>query len=106
MPAEKSILQRIREKELELSMRLDLARRTADETVRTGQEEARQMIQSAEREAAQEGDVVFRKQMESVQKEIDEMGEHGKGERDRLRHRGEGNLDRAVERIVHDVTLE
>ena len=106
MPAEKSLLQRIREKELELSMRLDLARRTADETVRTGHEEAAHMVQVAEREAAQEGETIFRKEMEGVQKEIDEMREAGKGETDRLRHRGEGNLDKAVERIVHDVTLE
>jgi len=73
MPAEKTLLQKIREKELELSMRLDLARRTADETVRTGRGEAEQMVQAAEREAAQEGETVFRKEMEGVQKEIDEM---------------------------------
>jgi len=106
MPAERSLLQRIREKELALSMKLDLARRMTDEGLRTGLEEAAQMLRTAEQEAARQAEEVFGKEMEGIQREIGEMRDHGRSGADRERHRGEENLEKAVERIVHHVILE
>jgi vacuolar-type H+-ATPase subunit H len=106
MPAERSLLQRIREKELQLSIKLDMARRDSDEGVRTGLGEAAQMLQTAEQEAAREAEAVFKNEMEGIQREIGEMRDRGRSEADRERQRGEGNLEKAVERIVHHVIQE
>jgi vacuolar-type H+-ATPase subunit H len=106
MAEERSLLQKIREKELELSVLIDAARREAEEKIRAGHAEADAIVQAAEREGAEEAKAVYAAEMERTGKEVSALREQAGAERDRVRKQGEEHLGKAVERILHHVIAE
>lgn len=106
MAEERSLLQKIREKELELSVRIDAARRKADEKIRAGRTEADAILQAAEREGAGEAKAAYTAEMERTDREVTAMREQAVAEQERVRKHGEEHLGKAVERILHHVVPE
>ena len=106
MAEERSLLQKIREKELELSVRIDAARRDADERIRAGRSDADAILQAAEREGAEEAKAVYTAEMDRTGKEVSAMKGQGQAEREGVRKQGEEHLEKAVERILHHVVPE
>jgi vacuolar-type H+-ATPase subunit H len=100
---EKSLLQSIREKELETNVSLDAARREAAELVEVAQREAAEMLARAGEEAARAAEDLVRGDLGRISREVEEVA--GK-ERERitgLAESGRSHLPEAVEHITRAV---
>lgn len=100
MAAEKSILAKIREKELEMSVKIDEARNEADRAIEQAKKEASMLISSSEIEGKKASSEFLRKEMEKIQAEADTIGNHATEEVKKVRENGERNIQTAVEKIV------
>lgn len=106
MAEEISVLQKIREKELELSIKTDEMRREAEQIILEAKEGASKMIENSEREGKRATDEYYKKEMERINAEIEQLRKRSDGEAKLVRERGERNLPLAAEKIVRTVTIE
>ncbi|MCU0628461.1 MAG: hypothetical protein MUE45_03070 [Methanoregulaceae archaeon] len=100
MPVEKSLLAQIREKELEVSVKIDDVRVEADRMIERARKESLAIITSSEAEGKKEADEFLRREMERVESEADHIRVQARGEVETVRKKGEKNLPKAVERII------
>jgi V/A-type H+-transporting ATPase subunit G/H len=103
---ERSLLQKIREKELEINVQVDEARRGAEETIAQARKEADEILKNAEIEAKAAVQDLTRREMESVTREIEAARITADGEVRTLKEKGERNLPKAIEEITKVVALE
>jgi vacuolar-type H+-ATPase subunit H len=100
MPVERSLLAKIREKELEVSVKIDDARIEADRMIELVRKESLAIITSSEVEGKRTADEFLQRETRRIQSETDQIrvqsGEVVKG----VLEKGEKNLKKAVERIV------
>ena len=106
MAEEISVLQKIREKELELSIKTDEMRREAEQIILEAKEGASKMIENSEREGKRASDEYYKKEMARINIEIEQLRKRSNEEAKLVRGRGERNLPPAVEKIVRAVTME
>ena len=106
MAEEISVLQKIREKELELSIKTDETRREAEQIILEAKEGASKMIENSEREGKRAADEYYKKEMERINIEIEQLRKRSDEEAKLVRERGERNVPPAVEKIVRAVTME
>jgi V/A-type H+-transporting ATPase subunit G/H len=106
MTTERSLLQKIREKELEINVRVDEVRREAEETIALARRDADAILKNAETEAKAGVQDITRREMEAVTREIEALRSAGGGEIKTLKEKGERNLPKAVEKIIKVVALE
>lgn len=103
---ERSVLQKIREKELELSVKIDNTRRDADHLIEKAKQEAteltRKFIREAEIAAAEEKT----RNLEATGREVERLRSLSSQEAQAVREQGEKNLERAIEKIVKVVSLD
>ena len=106
MVTERSLLQKIREKELEINIQVDEARREAEETISRARKDAEAILSEAEAggKAAAEG--LTRREMETITAEAEAMRSGGGEEIRILKEKGERNLGRAVEQVIRVVAPE
>jgi V/A-type H+-transporting ATPase subunit G/H len=103
---ERSLLQKIREKELEINVQVDESRRGAEETIAQARKEAEEILKNAEIEAQAAAQDLTRREMESVTREIEAARSADEGEVRTLKEKGERNLPKAIEKITKVVALE
>jgi len=103
---ERSLLQKIREKELEISIQVDEARREAEEIIALARKDATEILKKAEAEAKIEAEGLTRREMEAIAREIEADRSRGGDEIRILKERGERNLEKAVEQILQVVAPE
>ncbi|MGB9371626.1 MAG: V-type ATPase subunit subunit G family protein [Halobacteriota archaeon] len=103
---EPSILQQIRRKEVELSVKADQARLDAEQIVADAKREATDILKQAEIDGKQASDEYSKKRLASVLNEIEDLKRLGTEEAELTRQSGEQNLSKAVEKIVKAVTPE
>ena len=107
MPEEEpSILQQIRRKEVELSVKADQARRDAEQIITDAKREAADILKKAETDGTQSADEYSKKRLARVLNEVEELKRLGTEEAELTRQSGEQNLSKAVEKIVKAVTPE
>jgi ribonuclease Y len=106
MTTERSLLQKIREKELEINVHVDEAKREAEEVIARARKDAEEIIKTAEIEAKAAAQEITRREMETVTREIEALRSKGDDEIRTLRERGEQNLAKAVGKIMKIVALE
>jgi vacuolar-type H+-ATPase subunit H len=106
MAVEKSLLQKIREKELEMSVQIDQERNKADLMLDEASKEASALFNRSEMEARREADEFLQTEMDKVRAEADRLRASTVDEVRALRERGEMNLPRAVEKIISLVLSE
>ncbi|MDI6719765.1 MAG: V-type ATPase subunit subunit G family protein [Methanomicrobiales archaeon] len=106
MAAERSLLQKIREKELEISIQVDAAREESERRIAEARSEAAAIIQQAEQEGEREARAYYQRELEKIREQIERMRTEGLREAESIRTKGEGRLQKAVERIVHAVAPE
>jgi len=106
MVPEKSLLQRIREKELEMSVRIEQIRREADQTIEQAKREATELIASYERKADAAALDYEHIEKERSREEKDHLRALGDAEARAVKEKGEQNLARAVEKILRNVAPE
>jgi vacuolar-type H+-ATPase subunit H len=103
---ERSLLQKIREKELEINIQADVARREAEENIAGARKDADAILKKAEAEAKTSAEELTRREMEAITMEIGAMRSGGGGEIRTLKEKGERNLGKAIEQIIHVVAPE
>lgn len=106
MTTERSLLQKIREKELEINIRVDEARREAENIIARARKDADEILKKAEAEAKREAEGLTRREMEAVTREVEAMRSGGGDEIRILKEKGERNVGRAVEQVVQVVAPE
>ncbi|MGA9080383.1 MAG: V-type ATPase subunit subunit G family protein [Halobacteriota archaeon] len=104
--AEPSILQQIRRKEVELSVKADQARRDAEQIVADARREAVDILKKAEIDGKQAADEYSKKRLAAVLNEVETLQRLGKEEAELTKQGGEQNLSKAIEIIVKAVTPE
>jgi len=105
MVEEKSLLMKIREKELEMSVKVDQARSEADYTLEQAKKESLVLIKTSEIEGKKAATEFFQSELEKIQAEADHVRAAAKEEVKAVREKGEKNLPQAVDRIVAIVLL-
>ena len=103
---EPSVLQQIRRKEVELSVKADQARRDAEQIVADAKQEAAAILKQAETDGKQAADEYSKKRLAGVLSEVEDLKRLGTEEAELTRKSGEQNLSKAVEKIVKAVTPE
>jgi vacuolar-type H+-ATPase subunit H len=100
MPVEKSLLAKIREKELEVSVKIDDARVEADRMIDQARKESLAIITLSEMEGKKSADDFLQRETRQIQSEADQIRmQAGEGVK-RVREKGEKNVEKAVERII------
>ena len=106
MTTERSLLQKIREKELEINIQADEARREAEEIIARARKDADAILKNAEAEGKTAAEGLTRREMEAITMEIEAMRSGGGDEIRTLREKGERNLGKAIEQIIHAIAPE
>ena len=106
MAAEPSLLQKIRHRELEISVDIDRVRRLADQSIEEAKKEADDLIRSYEEEADSSAARFRQTELEQIGSEIERLKREGEAEAQRVREEGEQNLPRAVDIIVRTIAHE
>ena len=102
--AEASVLQRIRRKEVELSVKADQARQESEQIVADARREAGDILKKAETDGQQAADEYSKKRLASVLDEVNDLKRRGTEEAELIKLSGEQNLSKATEKIVTAVT--
>ena len=100
MPVEKSLLSKIREKELEVSVKIDDVRVEGDRMIEQARKESQAIITSSEMEGKKAADDYMEKEMKRVRAEADQIRGQAKEEVESVRKKGEKNVPKAVDRII------
>jgi len=103
MPVEKSLLSKIREKELEVSVKIDDVRVEADRTIELAKRESLAIITSSEVEGKKVADEFLQRETKRIQSEADTIRVQAREEVRAVHEKGEKNLPKAVERIIEIV---
>lgn len=100
MTTEKSLLTRIREKELEVSVKIDDIRVESDRMIEKARKDAQTIITTSEAEGKKAAEDFLKREMKQIQAEAEHISTHAGGEVGSLRKKGEKNISNAVEKIV------
>ena len=103
---EPSVLQQIRRKEVELSVKADQVRQKAEQIVADARREAGDTLKKAETDGQQAADEYSKKRLAGVLSEVEDLKRLGTEEAELTRKSGEQNLPKAVEKIVKAVAPE
>jgi len=104
MPEEQpSVLQQIRRKEVELSVRADQARRDAEQIVEDAKREAADILKNAEVDGRRTAERWHEEKLASVLEEVDKLHRSGEDDVKSARLKGEKNLSKAIDKIVNVV---
>jgi vacuolar-type H+-ATPase subunit H len=100
MPVEKSFLAKIREKELEVSVKIDDVRVEADRMIEQAKKESLAIITSSEVEGKKAADEFLQGETIRIQSEADHIRVQAGEEVKAVQEKGQKNLGKAVERII------
>jgi vacuolar-type H+-ATPase subunit H len=100
MPAEKSLLAKIREKALEVSVKIDDVRVEADRMIERARKESEAIVTSSGVEGKKAADEFLQGEMKRVQTEADHIRIQAREEVESVHKKGEKNLPKALERII------
>jgi len=103
MEPEQSILQRIRHKELELSVEIEKVRRDGDQRIELAKKEATELIRKYGEEAENQVTAYEKKELENIETSVDSLKRNGEEEAKIVRDKGVKNLPRAVDLIVRTI---
>ena len=100
MMEEKSLLKRIREKELEVSVRIDDVRVEADRMIERARRESAAALASSEEEGKKEAGEFLRRETTRLQAEADAIRVHAREQVRAVREKGEKKIPEAVGEIL------
>gem|GEM_PF-243632 len=103
---EASILQRIRRREVELSVKTDQARREAEQIIADARREAADILKTAEAEGAKVAEEYYEQRLVSVHEEVENLKRLGEEEAKSAQLKGERDFSKAVDKILKAVSPE
>lgn len=101
-----SVLQQIRKKEVELSVKVDDARRKAEQVIADAKKEAAEILKTAEIQGTKAADEYYEKRYANILNEVENIKKLGEEEAKAVKMKGEQNLSKAIDNIVKVATLE
>ncbi len=101
-----SVLQQIRKREVELSVKVDEARRKAEQVIADAKKEAAEILKNAEMEGKKAADEYYNERYANILNEVENLKKLGEEEAKAAKTKGEQNLSKAIGKIVKVVTLE
>ena len=106
MTGEKTLLQQIREKELEINIQIENSRKEAEEILLDARKKASDMVETSEREGEVAARIYQEREMERIKKETDDLRLQGERQATAVREEGERNISVAIGKIVQSVSME
>lgn len=106
MAEEKTLLQQIRERELQINIQIENSRKESDEIILEARKKAAEMVETSEREAEVEARNYYEREMERIKKETGNLRSQGEERATAVREEGERNISHAIETIVKFVSME
>jgi vacuolar-type H+-ATPase subunit H len=106
MEAEKGLLQEIRETEEECCIRLEEAKRNAEQTIAEAKAESDRILARAEHQGKEEAQRYSETELTKLRQEIEALREEAAEARTRAITRGEQNIPAAVQQILSAVAFE
>ena len=104
MTEDKSLLKKIREKELEVSVRIDDVRVEADQIIERARKESTAITKKSEEEGKKAADEYLQREMKRIQSEAESIRVHSREQVRTVREKGEKNVPKAIEGII-DIIL-
>ena len=105
MVDEKTLLQQIRDKELEVNKKLEAVRQETEGIIATAKTEADKIIREGEQSGKVAADELYRIEKEKIEVRINEMKKTAAAEAVAAQAQGERALNAAIEKIVTNVTM-
>jgi vacuolar-type H+-ATPase subunit H len=103
MAEERSLLQKIRQKELEMSVDIERVRREADQHIEQAKKEANGLIRRYEEEADRAVVDYRNRELEKIRSEVEHLEAEGVEAAEKMRERGGKNLPRAIEIVTRAI---
>jgi vacuolar-type H+-ATPase subunit H len=103
---EPSVLQQIRRKEVELSVKADQARQEAEQIIANARREAADILKKAETDGKRAAEEYSKKRLADALTEVENLKRLGEQDAGLAKQSGEQNLSKAVKKIVKAVTSE
>lgn len=91
---------------MELSVKADQARQEAEQIVAAARKEAADILNQADTDGKLAADEFTKKQLASIQAEVENLKRQGEKEAELVKRSGEQRLPKAIEIIVKTVTPE
>ena len=105
MVDEKTLLQQIRDKEQQVSTKIDAVKQESEAVVAVAKGEAEKIIRDAEESGKSAAEELYRVEKTKFQAEVEEMKKNAAAGVEATKIHGEKNLNSAVEKIVSYVTM-
>ena len=105
MVPERSVLQMIREKELEISVIIEQVKSESDAKVERARREAAEIINTFNTEGKEAAGVYYNTELETIRTEIARLNKLNEDNKALVRKKWENNLLNAISRIVEAVTF-
>jgi len=106
MEPEKTLLQQIREKELEYAEKIDNVKKETDLAIESAKNEAETLLCTADSSGKTEAERLYWEGKGKVGTEIEELTRRAAADREVAAMAGEKNLNRAIDVITAFVTME
>jgi vacuolar-type H+-ATPase subunit H len=106
MTEERTLLQQIREKELLLNIKIEDARRDAEDLILSARKEATEMIANSEHVEETTAKKYYEIEMEEIKKEITQLRSDSDRQAISVRENGERGLPLAIDKIIKSVLME
>jgi V/A-type H+/Na+-transporting ATPase subunit G/H len=106
MDTEKTLLQQIRDKEQDLSLKVDAVRAEAEASIAAARTEAEDLLCTADAAGKTAAEQVYWKERGRTEIEIEALKKAAERERETATVLGEQNIPAAAERIFRYVTME
>ncbi len=100
MAEEKTLLEQVREKEVDLAAEYARACADAEAAREAAEREARETIERAEREGREAAEALYRQEMEGLEREIERLRADAREQEDALRTTGEARVAGVADELV------
>jgi V/A-type H+-transporting ATPase subunit G/H len=105
MVDEKTLLQQIRDKEEQVSKKINVIKQETETAIATARGEAEKIIRDAEESGKSAAGELYRKEKEKFQIQVEDLKKEAAAKAEAAKTHGEKNLNSAVETIVNYVTM-
>ena len=106
MEPEKTLLQQIREKEQEYAKKTEAVRRETEAAVAAAENDAESLLCTADSAGKTEAEQLYWEEKGRTETEVERLNQEALFARNAAVEKGERNLPRAVDAIIHSVTME
>lgn len=106
MEEEKTLLQQIRDKELEFSKRIETVKQETDAQIAAAERERELAIREAVTSGKKSAEELYRREQQTTEIEIGRMKKEAESEAETAIIQGKRNLKPAVDKIIGYVTME